>query len=146
MKVLLDEIHAALALGEYVLGDRAAYLGIVAEGHCGCGATRSDCTEGGHITEHFGQRSLGLYDAGTAAACLHAFDLTATLVKVTDHVTHALLGGYNLYFEDGLEKHGTGLFGGFLNAWMAQSSNESWSESTGWNEPSITVTLRRSRG
>ena len=81
----------------------------MAEGHGAGGAARCDCTQSCHITEHLSQRSLSLDDAGTAAACLHTLYLTATLVEVADHVTHALLGSNNLDLHDGLHQDGVGL-------------------------------------
>ena len=112
--VLLDKVNTALAFGEHIACYRAAYLGVVRERHGAGGAARGDGTQGCNVAEHLGQRSLGFHDAGTAAACFHAFHLSAALVKVTDHVAHALLGGNNLYLEDGLQKHGACLFGSFL--------------------------------
>ncbi len=86
----------------------------MAESHCGGSTSGGDGTEGCHIAEHFGEGSLGLYDACAGAACLHAFYLAATLVEVTDYVAHALFGGDNLYLEDRLEEYGACLFGSLL--------------------------------
>jgi hypothetical protein len=43
-------------------------------------------------------------------------------------------------------KAGPAFSDALLNAWIAQISNDNWSESTGWNEPSINVTFSLSNG
>ena len=75
--------------------------------HGAGGTTGGDGTESGYVTEHFGEGNLSLHDASTAAAAFHAFHLSATLVQVTNHVTHVFFGSNHLKFHDGLHEDGT---------------------------------------
>ncbi len=84
------------------------------EAHCRSRTTRCDGTEGCHIAEHFGQRSLSLDDTGAGTAGFHAFYLATTLVKVGDNVAHGFLGGYDLYLHDRFEEDRAGLFASLL--------------------------------
>ena len=111
---LLHEVDATLHFLEDGAGDAGRERSVVVVLHGAGGTTGGDGTEGGYVAEHFGEGHLSLDDARTAAAALHTFDLTTTLVEVANHVTHVFLGGYDLELHDGLHEHGTGLCAGVL--------------------------------
>ncbi len=57
---LFEKVDTALALGEYVLGDRVGNFRVVREAHGGGCTTEVMVRRAVSITEHFGKGSLGL--------------------------------------------------------------------------------------
>ena len=74
------------------------------EGHRRGSATRSDRTQARDVTEHLSQRHRSLHQASTRRRAIHTFDLTTTLVEVTDDITHVFLRRIYLQVHDRLEQ------------------------------------------